>query len=53
MSPDQYEGNTSDRTGLGGLEAIDQVTMVCAPDVMAAYQQGALDTDGVRPSSWR
>jgi phage tail sheath protein FI len=48
VSPDQYEGNTSDRTGLGGLEAIDQVTMVCAPDVMAAFQQGALDRDGVK-----
>ncbi len=48
VSPDQYEGNTADRTGLGGLEAIDQVTMVCAPDVMAAYQQGALDADGVK-----
>jgi phage tail sheath protein FI len=48
VSPEQYEGNTSDRTGLGGLEAIDQVTMVCAPDVMAAYEQGALDKDGVK-----
>lgn len=48
VSPDQYEGNVADRSGLGGLEAIDQVTMVCAPDVMAAYEQGALDKDGVK-----
>ena len=48
VSPDAYEGNVADRTGLGGLEAIDQVTMLCAPDVMAAYQAGALDRDGVK-----
>lgn len=48
VSPDQYEGNVADRTGLGGLEAIDQVTMLCAPDVMAAYENGALDKDGVK-----
>jgi hypothetical protein len=46
--PAVYEGNTSDRTGLGGLEAIDQVTMVAAPDIMAAYQAGILDMDGVK-----
>ncbi len=48
MSPGIYEGNVADRTGLGGLEAIDQVTMLCAPDVMAAHQAGALDRDGVK-----
>ena len=47
-SPDVYQGNTADRTGLGGLEAIDQVTMVAAPDIMAAYEAGALDSDGVK-----
>jgi hypothetical protein len=47
-SPAVYEGNTSDRTGMGGLEAIDEVTMVCAPDIMAAFQAGALDMDGVK-----
>ena len=48
ISPDAYQGNVADRTGLGGLEAIDQVTMLCAPDVMAAFQAGALDRDGVK-----
>jgi hypothetical protein len=47
-SPDVYQGNTADRTGLGGLEAIDQVTMVAAPDIMAAYEAGILDMDGVK-----
>jgi phage tail sheath protein FI len=48
QSPDAYEGNVADRSGLGGLEAIEQITMVAAPDVMAAYQAGALDMDGVK-----
>ena len=48
VNPDQYAGNVAERTGLGGLEAVDNVTMLCAPDVMAAYQAGALDRDGVK-----
>ena len=47
-APAVYEGNTSDRTGMGGLEAIDEITMVCAPDIMAGYQAGALDMDGLK-----
>ncbi|MPZ74592.1 MAG: phage tail sheath family protein [Nitriliruptorales bacterium] len=48
LSPDDYVGDTADRTGFGGLEAIDAVTMVCVPDLMAAYQQGMLDLEGVQ-----
>ncbi|NUQ56758.1 MAG: phage tail sheath family protein, partial [Dehalococcoidia bacterium] len=48
LSPDVYQGNAADRTGMGGLEAVEQITMLCAPDLMAAYQQGALDRDGVK-----
>ncbi|MCC7366412.1 MAG: phage tail sheath family protein [Dehalococcoidia bacterium] len=48
ISPALYDGDVLERTGLGGLEAIDQVTMVCAPDIMAAYQAGVLDKDGVK-----
>lgn len=46
--PAAYQGDVTQRTGLGGLEAIDNVTMVCAPDVMAGYQSGALDKKGVQ-----
>jgi phage tail sheath protein FI len=46
--PDDYVGDTRDRTGFGGLEAIDGITMVCVPDLMAAYQSGAIDRDGVQ-----
>jgi phage tail sheath protein FI len=48
LSPDDYVGDSADRTGFGGLEAIDPVTMVCAPDLMAAYQQGMIDLEGIQ-----
>lgn len=48
IAPDDYVGDSSDRTGFGGLEAIDPVTMVCVPDLMAAYQQGMIDVEGVQ-----
>jgi phage tail sheath protein FI len=48
ISPDEYVGDTADRTGFGGLEAIDDITMVVVPDVMAAYQRGLMDAEGVK-----
>ena len=41
VSPAAYVGNSADRTGFGGLEAIDNVTMLCVPDLMAALQSRA------------
>jgi phage tail sheath protein FI len=43
-----YVGNSADRTGFGGLEAIDEVTMLCVPDLMSAYQKGALSEEDVK-----
>ncbi|TMQ87082.1 phage tail sheath family protein [Actinomadura soli] len=48
ITPEHYLGDTADRTGFGGLEALDAVTMVAAPDLMSAYQRGAIDLDGVK-----
>ncbi|GAA1847700.1 phage tail sheath family protein [Actinomadura bangladeshensis] len=48
IGPDDYLGDAADRTGFGGLEALDAVTMVCAPDLMAAYERGAIDMEGVK-----
>jgi phage tail sheath protein FI len=48
VTPDQYVGKPADRTGFAGLEAVDQVTMLCVPDLMAAYRKGAVDLDGVQ-----
>ncbi|MDF9817099.1 phage tail sheath subtilisin-like domain-containing protein [Streptomyces sp. SPB162] len=44
----EYLGDSSDRTGFGGLEAVDEVSMVAVPDLMAAYQRGAIDLDAVK-----
>ncbi|WP_030019510.1 phage tail sheath subtilisin-like domain-containing protein [Streptomyces monomycini] len=46
--PAQYLGDSADRTGFGGLEAVDQISMVAVPDLMAAYQRGAIDLEAVK-----
>jgi len=38
-----YKGSVAQRVGLGGLEPLEDVTMICAPDLMAAYQAGEID----------
>jgi phage tail sheath protein FI len=48
LSPDDYVGDSADRTGFGGLEAVDVVTMLAVPDLMAVYQQGIIDLEGVQ-----
>jgi phage tail sheath protein FI len=48
ITPDDYVGNSADRTGFGGLEAVDEVTMVSVPDLMSVYQQGMIDIEGVQ-----
>lgn len=48
IESNDYVGNSADRTGFGGLEAIDEVTMLCVPDLMAAYQKGALSEEDVK-----
>lgn len=44
----QFTGDPAKREGIGGMEALDDVTMVCAPDLMSAYVQGAISLDGVK-----
>jgi uncharacterized protein len=48
LQPNDYVGDAADRTGFAGLEAIDDITMLCVPDLMSAYQRGAIDADGVK-----
>lgn len=43
-----YVGDAADRSGFGGLAAVDDVTMVCVPDLMAAYQAGRIDREAVK-----
>jgi uncharacterized protein len=44
----EYVGDVSARTGFGGLEALDEVTMVAVPDLMGAHQRGVIDAEGVK-----
>lgn len=46
--PAHYLGDSADRTGFGGLEAVDEISMVAVPDLMAAYQRGAIDLEAVK-----
>lgn len=48
LSATDYVGDASARTGFGGLEAVDAVTMVAVPDLMSAYQKGMIDLEGVQ-----
>ena len=48
LTPDDYVGDPADRTGFSGLEAVDAVTMLAVPDLMAMYQAGQIDLEGVQ-----
>ncbi len=48
VSADDYVGDAADRTGFSGLEAVDEITMVAVPDLMSAYQRGAMDLEAVQ-----
>jgi phage tail sheath protein FI len=48
LSADDYVGDVAERSGFGGLEAVEEVTMLCVPDLMSAYQQGAIDLEAVQ-----
>jgi uncharacterized protein len=38
-----FTGDVRERSGIEGLAAIDEITIVCAPDLMSAYKQGLID----------
>jgi len=48
LAPADFTGDVSVRSGMEGLQIAEDVTMVCCPDLMAAYQAGAIDRDGVK-----
>lgn len=48
LDASEYVGDAAARTGFGGLEAIDEITMVSVPDLMSAHQRGDIDAEGVR-----
>lgn len=48
ISTDDYVGDVGERTGFSGLATVDEVTMVAVPDLMSAYQRGAIGLDVVQ-----
>jgi phage tail sheath protein FI len=48
IDTDDYVGDADRRTGLGGFQAVDEITMICIPDLMAAYQKELVDLEGVK-----
>jgi phage tail sheath protein FI len=48
IGPNDYVGDVAERTGFGGLEAVDEITMVAVPDLMSAYQRGVIDDEGLK-----
>jgi phage tail sheath protein FI len=42
-----FEGDVAERKGINGLEVIEEITMLAAPDLMSAYLAGALDDSGL------
>jgi phage tail sheath protein FI len=48
VQPDHFAGSAAERSGFEGLEVAEDVTMVCCPDLMAAYQAGLITREGVK-----
>jgi len=42
-----YRGEVTERTGIAGLEAVDEVTMLAVPDLMRSYQDGEMTLEDV------
>ncbi|MGI8633127.1 MAG: phage tail sheath family protein [Solirubrobacterales bacterium] len=40
IAPADFEGDVSQRTGMGSLAAVDEITMVCMPDLMTFAANG-------------
>lgn len=48
VTPDVYIGNEVKRTGFSGLAEVDAVTMVAMPDLLGAFERGAITADEVK-----
>ncbi len=47
-STQEFQGQVAERTGVEGLEALDDVTMVCVPDLMTPMPGKKLDLDTIK-----
>jgi phage tail sheath protein FI len=43
ISSTDFTGDVRERSGFEGLAAIDEITIVCAPDLMSAYKKELID----------
>ncbi len=48
VSSADFTGDVMARTGVAGLEALDDVTMVAMPDLMSLYMKGQMDLKGLQ-----
>ncbi|AZI44503.1 phage tail sheath family protein (plasmid) [Deinococcus psychrotolerans] len=48
LKSNHFVGSSHDRSGIEGMEVAEDVTMICAPDLMSAYQNGLIDEMGVK-----
>jgi len=48
VSATLFEGDITERVGIAGLEALDDVTMVIVPDLMSSYLSGKIGRDEVK-----
>jgi hypothetical protein len=48
ISLKDYQGSVAERRGLGGLEPLEDITMLVAPDLMSSFQAGEIDMKGVQ-----
>jgi hypothetical protein len=48
VSPEAFVGDVNDRTGFGGLEVIDDVTMVAVPDLMSLYEREVISLEDLK-----
>jgi hypothetical protein len=48
VQTEHLTGSADGRSGVAGLKIAENVTMVCCPDLMSAYQSGLIDRDGVK-----
>ncbi len=44
----EFQGKVTDRTGVEGLEALDDVTMVCVPDLMSPMPSQEVELDTIK-----
>lgn len=43
-----FKGNAAERTGIAGLEAVDEVTLLACPDAVAGFKAGVFSQDDVK-----